>query len=362
MYRFTNYLGERITIYGSTFAEVSAKSKEFEKDKNREKRRSRNVYDSTIEELFEKALEYEIMPNVTPSTASSYNKYFKKHIKNSWYGEMKVRKVKPTDTQKFLMEFGQTHAKKTTTILKAIIKHIFDYAVLSELIDYNHVPSVKLRLDKPEKVVESIPDEDLSLFIKYAKGYHYYNLFVLMLNTGIRVSEAIGLRDEDVDFENNIIYIRQAGHRVDKNVYGVKYMLAEPKNCSKRIIPLNDVAKAALIDEMSKPRKKDGTANDNLIFRKASFEAPSDQSLINGNIRAVQNLIKRVEGVEMDFSSHSFRHTFATKCAKNGMPYEDIKKILGHKDVRTTLNVYVSADMTNIFKQMNNINFTELKS
>jgi len=134
--------------------------------------------------------------------------------------------------------------------------------------------------------------------------YGQFRLFVeFLLNTGLRRSEAIGLKTADVDIEKGVIYL-------DKT-----------KDRKMRIIPLNRRAKEILVF----------LGND--IF----------QGL---NAALATHIFMRVakKAELQEFKLHSLRHTFACKLIANGIDLYTVSKLLGHSDIKTTM-IYAKVEV-----------------
>lgn len=148
---------------------------------------------------------------------------------------------------------------------------------------------------------------------------------LLALYTGLRIGEICALKWED--FLDNTIHISKTMQRL-KNASGkTEVMILPPKtNSSYRIIPIP----TALLPIIEKYRRNSGYV---LTRPNGKFAEP----------RLMQNKFSEcikacgLEGVHF----HTLRHTFATRCIESGMDVKTLSEILGHSDVKTTLNKYV---------------------
>lgn len=148
--------------------------------------------------------------------------------------------------------------------------------------------------------------------------------------TGIRIGELCGLRWEDVDLADSIIYVRRNVQRVPSSSGGTKTRIAiqAPKSGdSVRIVPIPPVLRPLL----EKNRKGGGCY------------------VIGGNKypwadpRTVQYQFRRaLEKCGLGhFNFHMLRHAFASRCITKGFDVKSLSEILGHSDTRLTMNLYV---------------------
>ena len=162
----------------------------------------------------------------------------------------------------------------------------------------------------------------------------------LMITTGMRRGECIGLKWRDIDFNNAVI-------RIERNVtYTAKSGLtvSTPKtSASLRTIPLMRTA-LKLLENLFKER---ATEHPNTILDD-SFVFPSEADIFSPrDPNAVTHRVKRFmksHGLP-DMSPHDLRHSCATLLLSSGADVKSVQEILGHTNASTTLNFYVKADI-----------------
>lgn len=226
------------------------------------------------------------------------------------------------------------------------INAYYKYEVLERAVQFNPVDSVvkpnKARFEKT--TIETLNDEEIRKFISAAnarndKGepvYLHGQAFILMLNTGIRLGEALALTWDDINFEEKELHITknaifEKNRNEDGNADGTsKYSMQNtPKSRSSiRVILLNRAAMNAL-ESLFKRRN-----GDYVIASKTGrhvYPAPFKVSLERICARAG---IKRI-------TPHVLRHTFATKMIENGVNVKIVSKVMGHSSVAITYDTYV---------------------
>ncbi len=167
---------------------------------------------------------------------------------------------------------------------------------------------------------------------------------LLCMTTGIRLGEICALKWEDIDLENNVLHIHRTVQRISIKGSDRKTMLleGEPKSCfSKRKIPLSDY-----IVEVLRVYQKD----EGYLLQKAKPMEP----------RTYQNrYAKYLEEAQIPRTNfHILRHTFATNCIHNGIDIKSLSEIMGHSDVRITLNRYVHPTLDMKRQYMNSLGVT----
>lgn len=169
-----------------------------------------------------------------------------------------------------------------------------------------------------------------------------FNLAVLLcLHTGLRLGELCALQWTDIDIHTMTLTVNRTVQRISVQGYMTKTILleTEPKSeQSKRIIPLSDELVQLLLQIKG---------NQLYIF---GGKKPLDP-------RTMQYRFKRIlnkAGIE-NKNFHLLRHTFATNCVENKMDVKVLSEILGHSDVKITLNCYVHPTIELKRKQMDTL-------
>lgn len=203
---------------------------------------------------------------------------------------------------------NRTRARKVST-LKSFYKYL---TVKSGLLEKN--PVADLDLPKPQHklpVYLELPECLKLLKAVDGKNYHRdYAILMVFLNTGIRLSELVGINLTDI-FENRL------------RVFG--------KGGKERIVFLNEACLDA-INAYRKVRPVDGVIDKKALFLSNRRTRISHQM--------VQNLVKKyIEKAGLDtqrYSVHKLRHTAATLMFQNGVDIRVLKEVLGHENLGTT--------------------------
>lgn len=362
IFRFTDRFGNRNTLYNDSLSELKKESKKIVA--LNDLKLNKNNTNITLNDLYDMAMKSYIPNNLKITSLIVYKRAYENYIKNTYLGKTKLCNLKVLEIQEFLTDINNSDTPTVAYILKCMLSQMFNFAVLYELRDYNPITSIKYKKNDNKEKVESLTDNELNLFIKEATDSKFYNLFILLLNTGLRISEAIALTEDDIDFENEIININKqlriyTGKEIEITKH--KYSMTKPKRNSIRKVPMNDTTKEILRNQIqiSKQYKKDIKNNKyhydkylntldynnikNLIFiNKKCF--PIKSSIVDYELYKIKNNIMNKYNMKIKkLSCHVLRHTFTTLCYHGGMNQKLLSIILGHKNISTTNDVYVSA-------------------
>lgn len=161
---------------------------------------------------------------------------------------------------------------------------------------------------------------------------------LLCLYTGLRLGELCALRWEDIDLAGMTLTVKRTVQRIAAQEHGAGSILLEtaPKTESScRTVPLA----AELMEYLSCLKR-----TDQYVFGGEKVMEP----------RTMQYRFKKIlkETGITDINFHALRHTFATNCVENGMDVKSLSEILGHSDVKITLNRYVHPTMDSKRRQI----------
>lgn len=156
---------------------------------------------------------------------------------------------------------------------------------------------------------------------------------VVLLFTGLRRGELLGLEWQDIDFTNNLLYIKRTSQYIPK--YGI--ITKPPKNkTSKRIISISDECKKILLSYQLWWTNQNFKKSNRLFL--SSKGEPMHPDSLNDYIK---KLILKYDLPK--FSPHSLRHTHASLLIKSGIDIATISRRLGHANPGITLKVYLHA-------------------
>ena len=196
-------------------------------------------------------------------------------------------------------------------------------------------------------------EEKLLSFVKNDRTYcKYHDAIVLLLKTGLRISEFCGLTVSDLDFENRIINV---DHQLLRNKE-VGYYIETPKTKSGvRQVPMSDEA-CQIFQKVLKERGKaetiviDGYSDFVFLNQKGYPMTGACYTSTFGNL--VKKYNKNHEDKLPNITPHILRHTFCTRLANKNMNPKSLQYIMGHANISITLNLYAHASLDGVKAEM----------
>lgn len=327
----------RHTIYGKTQQEVAEKLRAATSSiDNGTFQEPRKI---TIEEYTKEYLQTCAI-TLAHYTQQSYNRILDNHILPA-LGKVKLTDLTHRQVQAFVATLSAKKglSAKTVRNIHGVLHSMLEAAVRDEILLRN--VSEKCRLPRVTQTqVKAITTAELGRFLQAIEGEPFRNIFFVDIFSGLRISEILGLRWDDVDFENGCIYVRQQLMQ-NQERGDFSYFLAAPKEGKQRKVILANAVLDAIHKQhihQLKQRMAAGELWDNsfdLVFTN-DFGRPL-------NRRTVYKHLKRVlrDCGMGDYTFHSLRHSFATISLENGDDIKTVQTNLGHYAASFTLKTYV---------------------
>lgn len=266
---------------------------------------------------------------IKKSSWQKYQSLIENHIK-VFMGDMPIKFITAKTVEQFTdiqLNFGKTGgrelSRKTVNDILIVLGMIFDY--INER--YGIVmPKIKLLRENKKDTRVLDKNEQAKLLKTLYSDMDICKFGILLsLYTGLRIGELCALCWSDIKADH--ITVNKTMQRLKDDNGGTKIFINSPKSdCSKRIIPLPEFLKPVI----NQFRKSDG------------FVLSSDtKKYIEPRLMQIKfEKIITETGIEKA-NFHCLRHTFATRCIESGFDIKSLSEILGHSDVKTTLNRYV---------------------
>lgn len=246
-------------------------------------------------------------------------------------GDVQLGKLAVADVQRAVAALERTRNARTVRTYVDTLKRALDQAVAWHLIKANPVHGAVLpRVER--RPYQTLTPEQLGTLLRTAAEeddpLHAY--WTLLATTGLRRSEGMGLRWQDVDLDRALLTV--SGQLVRDHAGGMER--TEPKtSAARRTVALMGMAVAALRDH----RERQPGSGDELVFRRANGE-PWGDTEINRRFRALLAAAE-LPAVRL----HDLRHTVATLLMERGTPAPVVSALMGHANTAITLSIYSHA-------------------
>lgn len=251
--------------------------------------------------LFEDLRKEMVSRKYSPKTIKAYTHYNEDILK---FANKQPGKITEGDIKDYLFHLVEEKKVATSTLNSAINALKFYYGTI---LKKDFIYEVK-RPRKDKKLPVVLSKEEVGRILSNVDNIKHKALLMLVYSAGLRVSEVIKLKPEDIDSKRKLVHIRSAKGRKDR------YTL------------FSDMALETLRNywEKYKPKK--------WLFQSQDKERHITTRTVQ---RIFSNTCKKV-GIRKEVSVHSLRHSFATHLLEQGTDLRYIQELLGHKSSKTT--------------------------
>lgn len=357
-YRYTDTkTGRRRYVYAKDLPELRMKEKEIDSDKEDSILTDAYIKKLTLNELFDT---YISTKQLADSTRTNYTNIWNNKVKDA-LGYMKVVCILSSDIKKYYAQLSKAgYSHSTIKIIHNLIYPTLEMAIDDDIIRKN--PSKRTLGDYGEqaKDKQALTVSQQEKFLNYIKNSNVYNIyypmFVIMVETGLRCGELIGLTWDDIDTKNKNICI---DHQLTYKNYGdgCKFHITSPKtDAGVRKIPMTANVKKAFDKQreynfmlgIDRNISVDGYSGFIFVAKTGRPLMPSGVNNVLYNIVNSYNQTEIIKAkkerrkVELlpRFSAHILRHTACTRMAEKGVDIKVIQYIMGHSSIEITMEVY----------------------
>ena len=366
MYTYTDPMGRRKFIYANDLAELREKEAKLMKDQLD----GLDLYvagKASVNDTFDRYMSTKY--NLRESTKSSYLYTYDHYVRDT-FGKKRIAEIKYSDVLQFYYYLLNEVKISLGTLdtVHCLLHPTFQLAVRDEIIRNNPTEGVMKEISresgKNRGIRHALTVEQQRAFMEYIANhpiyYHWWPMFTVLLGTGCRIGEALGLRWQDLDYDRRTISINHSlsyYQKPDTNKSVLR--ISKPKTeAGIRTIPMLDVVKDAFqmlyeeqLENGFNETEIDGMSG--FIFCNRFGTVPNPQT-VNHTIKRIANSYNADEVVRAkkerrdpiilpNFSCHHLRHTFCTRLCENETNLKVIQSIMGHRNIETTMDIYAEA-------------------
>lgn len=345
MYRYTDVRGKRVCVYARTLEELRVKEQAIQKELN-------DGIDYAAGEIIVLDL---LKRYIATKTGVRYNtkvgyQFVLNLVSKESFGCLKIRDIKPSDAKQWFIKLYQDGRRYSTiTSVRGVLRPAFEMAVEDDIIRRNpfsfQITDVVPNDSKTRQAISGEVKERFLTFIRESRHYsQYYDEIIILLGTGMRVSELYGLTRADLDFEARRIKVERQLTRTRH----CEYYVEKPKTASgERYIPMTDEVYRAFqnaVQRRKQPKVElliDGHTG--FLFLDKDGKPKVAMHLEHVMKRIVDRYNDAHEDKLPSITPHVLRHTFCTEMANSGIDLKSLQYLMGHSDAGVTLNVYTHA-------------------
>ena len=330
----------RHSVYGKTQAEVKKKLKE----KRNEQPTKQQVL--TMQEWIFEFLQKYKKNELKITTFDSYMGMYRKHIKDSALGKVKIDKVTTEALQRYYndkIKIG--YSSKTVREIETIINSALNMAVKLRMISEN--PNIYTTLPKKVRYEAKVLNrEEVNRVIAEAKEEELYPIIITAIFTGMRKGEIMALKWNNVDFQGRKIYVKYSLCRVEheepdeKGHRHIRYKILEPKTQkSIRMIPMLDEVYYALIEQKSRQDVEKEKYKNVYVDQGFVFADQMGNYLPQRQFMYKYHKFLETYGIT-NIRFHDLRHTFSSLLIDADVSIKVIQELLGHSTITTSMDIY----------------------
>ncbi|GHN31109.1 integrase [Lactobacillus delbrueckii] len=289
-------------------------------------------------EYFEKWIETYKAHEVRPVTLDKWYRALKEVQEIA--GDMVLQKMTRADVQEIVNEYGKTHAMLTvndfTRYLFAPLKDAFHDQLINIDITYRVRPTSQVKAKPRTKFLERSDADKLCEALENDNSV-LGDLCILLLKTGLRYSEALGLTTQDIDFDARQISVNKTFNY--KRTAGEDTFMPTKNRSSVRTIKV-DILTLRLLKDLIKSVPENQSIFVYQFVNEQNRATRKSNNICNSTVNNYLARICKQAGIPY-ISCHGLRHTHASLLIAGGASIQFVSERLGHANTTTTERVYI---------------------
>lgn len=239
----------------------------------------------------------------------TYDAYLSKTKEMIRYFKKPMEEITTEELRNFLQKHLKEERKlsdRSINYYNSIIRFVYE-VTLDKILNKKQLPMRKQK----RTVYKVLTKEELSTFFNCVDNFKFKTIFMLAYGSGLRIGEIANLREEDIDGKNMRIFVR------------------EGKGNKERYTILSKKSLEMLRIYWSKYRQNKR--------RGRIFLSESGAAITVGVIREHFRQYRRKAKLSEKVTMHTLRHCFATNLIENGVTLIQVKELMGHSNIRSTM-------------------------
>ena len=317
----------------------------------------------TVNEMYDKYISQKY--NLKQSTLNNY-KYCYDHFVRDTFGRKRLVSIKYSDVKEFYYWLMNEQGLKANTLdnVHTQLHPMFDLAVRDDLIRKNPSDGVMNEIKKNSKEFHrkrhALTAPQQRAFMNHlTENYEFHGwepVITVLLGTGMRIGECLGLCWDDLNFEQRYITVNKALIYRPVPGQGCVVHISDTKTeAGERTIPMIDEVYDAFLEEYQIQQVLGFGTNEidgytNFVFSTSEGNVYTPESVNRAIKRIYEDYNKKeLENAKKEgreplllphFSAHHLRHTFCTRLCENESNLKVIQSVMGHADIQTTMDMY----------------------
>lgn len=310
-------------------------------------------YNLSMEELIIEYLNF-IKPTIKLRSFKKKEDNFRLHIL-PYFKKRKVNSLTVKDIVKW------KNIMNTSTYLKGGKEHNYSFAYKQDIyvdlkmmiqycVDVYGLPKNVVMIAKgftqreeEKKEKEILLEEEFLKALEYETKEDYRDIFLFFFYSGLRIGELCGLKVKSIDIENMYINLKTT------------LWQSSPDEDNKETKPKthSSIRKVPILPQLIPVIKKRIEINNIMGKKKNDYFFGNFRYIAESTIRRRLKIMLKKANINKEITPHLFRHSFITMCAYRGVPVDIVSKIVGHKNITTTYNIYTHVENKRIFSVTN---------